>query len=176
MLKKIAIVVAAVIVVFIAAVAMQPANFLVTRSATINAQEDKVFGMINDFHQWEAWSPWAKLDPAMKTTYEGAPAGNGAIYKWNGNDQVGEGMMTILESQSPNLVRIKLDFLKPFPSSNTTEFLLKPDGRGTNVSWTMSGTNNFMSKAFLMFMGGMDGAVGKDFEKGLAQMKAAAEK
>ncbi|MBI4904000.1 MAG: SRPBCC family protein [Acidobacteria bacterium] len=176
MLKKILLGLAGVIVVFCVVVAMQPAQFQVSRSATINAAPEKVHGLINDFHQWDGWSPWAKLDPSMKTTYEGPPSGSGAIYKWVGNDQVGEGMMTILESQARRLVKIKLDFIKPFASTSTTEFTVEESGSGSKVVWTMSGENNFLSKAMCLFMGGMDGMVGPDFEKGLAQMKTLAEK
>lgn len=176
MLKKILLGVGCVIVVFVCVVALQPSSFLVNRAAVINAAPAEIHGLINDFHKWEGWSPWAKIDPAMKTTYEGAPSGTGAIYKWVGNDQVGEGQMTILESQAPGLVKIKLDFLKPFASTSTTEFKIEPVGSGTTVSWTMSGESNFMAKGFGLFMGGMDKMVGPDFEKGLAQMKALAEK
>jgi uncharacterized protein YndB with AHSA1/START domain len=174
MWKKILIGLAAVIVVFAVVVALQPSEFRVVRSATIPAPPPAVFAQVNDFHHWNAWSPWAKLDPAMKQTYEGAPAGTGAIYTWTGNDDVGEGRMTVTESRPNELVRIKLEFLKPFAATNTTEFTFKPEGNQTAVTWAMIGEKNFISKAFSLFVS-MDEMIGGDFDKGLAQMKAVAE-
>ncbi len=174
MFKKILIGIAVIIFVFLVVVAMQPADFRITRSTTIAAPADVVFAQVNDFHKWDAWSPWAKLDPAMKQTYEGTPAGVGAIYSWVGNQDVGEGRMTITQSRPGELVGIKLEFLKPFAQVNNTEFALKPDGNQTVVTWSMNGTNNFMAKGFGLFMN-LDKMVGGDFEKGLAQMKLAAE-
>ncbi|MBS1823814.1 MAG: SRPBCC family protein [Acidobacteria bacterium] len=174
MLKKILLGLVAVLVVLAAAVAMQPAQFEVTRKARIPAPPDKVFGMVNDFHKWSAWSPWEKLDPAMKRSYSGAESGMGAIYGWVGNSDVGEGRMTITESTPSQLVRIKLDFIKPFEASNNTEFHFAPADNQTEVTWRMTGENNFISKAFCLVMGGMDKMIGPDFEKGLAQMQAAA--
>ena len=174
MLKKILIALGLIIVVFIIIVATRPADFRVTRSATIAAPAEIVFAQVNDLHRWDAWSPWAKLDPAMKQTHEGAAAGTGAIYSWAGNKEVGEGRMTITGSHPSDLIRIKLEFLKPFAAVNTTEFTFKPEGNQTAVTWSMTGTNNFMAKAFCMFMN-MDKMVGGDFEKGLAHMKSVSE-
>jgi uncharacterized protein YndB with AHSA1/START domain len=174
MLKKILLGLVAVLVVLAAVIAMQPADFAITRSTTIDAPPATVFGQVNDFHKWEAWSPWAKMDPEMKTTYEGPAAGTGAMYSWVGNSKVGEGKMTIVESRPDELVKIRLEFLKPFAATNDTEFAFKPDGTGTHVTWTMSGKNGFVSKAFSLCMD-MDKMVGGDFEKGLAQMKSASE-
>jgi uncharacterized protein YndB with AHSA1/START domain len=174
MLKKILIVLVLIIIVFVIVVATRPANFRVTRSNNIAAPAEVVFAQVNDFHKWDAWSPWAKLDPAMKQTHEGAPAGTGAIYSWAGNKEVGEGRMTITESRPNELIRIKLEFLKPFAAVNATEFTFTPGGNQTAITWSMTGTNNFMAKAFCMFMN-MDKMVGGDFEKGLAQMKSIAE-
>ena len=174
MLKKILLALALLGAVFLVVVALQPANFRVTRSATMAAPAAAVFAQVNDLHQWDAWSPWAKLDPAMKQTHEGAPAGPGAIYSWAGNKEVGEGRMTITESRPDELVRLRLEFLKPFAAVNTTEFNFKPEGKQTAVTWSMSGTNNFMAKAFCLFMN-MDKMVGGDFAKGLAQMKSVVE-
>lgn len=122
MLKKILIALAVIVIVFVAVVAMQPSAFRISRTTTIAAPAAAVFAQVNDFHNWEAWSPWAKLDPAMKQTYEGAPAGTGAIYTWTGNKEVGEGRMTLTESRPNDLIRIKLEFLKPFEATNTAEF------------------------------------------------------
>jgi len=174
MFKKILIALALIVIAFIVIVALQPAEFRVSRSTTVAAPATAVFDQVNDFHKWDAWSPWAKLDPSMKKTHEGAPAGPGAIYSWSGNDQVGEGRMILTDSRASELVRIKLEFKKPFEATNTTEFSFKPEADKTQVTWSMSGTNNFMAKAFGLFMN-MDKMVGGDFEKGLAQLKSVVE-
>ena len=174
MLKKILIAIAVIIVVFLIIVALQPADFRVTRSANVSAPQVAVFDQVNDLHKWEAWNPWGKIDPAMKESYEGAPAGTGAVYKWAGNNQVGEGKMTITESRPNDLVRIKLEFLKPFASTADTEFTFKPQGNQTGVTWSMSGKNSFIAKAMCLFMS-MDKMVGGQFERGLADMKAIVE-
>lgn len=168
------LVIVLIVLIFCVVVAMQPATYHVERSATINASASAVFAQVNDFHKWDAWSPWSKLDPAMKTTYEGASSGTGAIYSWSGNDQVGEGRMTITESRPSDLIKIKLEFIKPFAATNATTFTFKPQGNQTAVTWTMDGNNNFIGKAASLFMN-MDKMVGTDFEKGLAQMKTIAE-
>jgi hypothetical protein len=178
MLKKIILGIVVMLVVLIAVclvlVMMQPAHYQVERSATINAPATTVFPLVNDFHKWDSWSPWAKLDPAMKTTFEGPAAGTGAMYSWAGNSQVGEGKMTITESRPSDLIKIKLEFIKPFAATNATDFTFTPSGNATNVKWTMAGDNNFIGKAFSLFMN-MDKMIGADFEKGLAQMKTVAE-
>ncbi len=173
-LKKILIALAVIVVVFVVVVAIQPSEFRVTRTATISAPPPAVFAQVNDFHNWEEWSPWAKRDPAMKKAYEGAPAGTGAISTWAGNSEVGEGRTTIVESRPTELIRITLEMFKPFAATNTVEFTFKPEGNQTVVTWSMSGKNNFISKAIHLFMN-IDKMVGGDFEKGLAQMKSAVE-
>ena len=140
----------------------------------MSAPAPLVFAEVNDFHRWQAWSPWEGIDPALKRTYEGAPAGTGAIYSWVGNNKVGEGRMTLKESRPSDLIRIKLEFLRPFKATNTAEFTFKPEGNQTLVTWSMSGVKNFMFKAFGLLMN-MDKMVGRDFEKGLAQMKSVVE-
>jgi hypothetical protein len=155
-------------------VATRPSEFRVQRSATISAPASVVFDQVNDFHNWEAWSPWAKLDPAAKNTFEGAPAGEGAVFTWSGNDKVGAGRMTVTDSRPNELVRIKLEFIKPFEATCTTEFTFKPEGDHTAVTWTMTGRNNFIAKAVCLF-NDMDANVGGDFEKGLVNMKTVAE-
>src|SRR5881396_1435918 len=164
------VIVAAVVVI----VAVQPAEFRVVQSAAMSAPAQVVFAQANDFHNWQAWSPWAKRDPAMKQTFEGAPAGSGAVYTWSGNRDVGEGRMTITESRPSELVRIRLEFLKPFAATNTAEFTFKPQGDQTLVTWSMAGRNGFVGKAIGLLMN-MDKLVGGDFEKGLAQMKSIVE-
>jgi uncharacterized protein YndB with AHSA1/START domain len=175
MLKTTLIVIAVIVVAFVVVVALQPSEFRVARSATIAAPATVVFAQVNDFHKWEAWSPWAKLDPAAKNSFEGPSAGTGAIFRWSGNNEVGEGSMTITESRPSDRIRIKLDFAKPFEATNTTEFTFEPKGSQTVVTWSMSGTNNFIAKAFCLF-NNMDKMLGGQFEKGLAQMASAAEK
>lgn len=178
MLKKIVLAALAVVVIaivgFCAVVAFQPEDFSVSRTETINAPSERVFIQVNDFHKWESWSPWAKIDPAMKTTYAGPANGAGASYSWIGNDQVGEGKMTITNSHPNDHIAIDLEFIKPFAAKNLTEFSFKPDGDKTTVTWSMSGKNNFVAKAFNLVMN-MDKVVGGDFEKGLGQLKTLAE-
>ncbi len=174
MFKKILIGLVIALAVLAGVVATRPDSFAVERSATIQAAPEFAFALVNDFHHWSEWSPWDKLDPSMKRTFEGASAGADAMYGWTGNDKVGEGRMTIEESKPSELIRIKLEFIKPFPSTSTTTFTFTPAGEGTQVKWKMEGHNNFMSKAFSMFMN-MDKLVGGDFERGLAAMKTAAE-
>lgn len=174
MLKKLLGGLAAAILVLVGVIASRPADFKMQRSATLPVTPDVAFALVNDFHRWSEWSPWDKLDPNQKTTYSGAESGLGAIYTWSGNDEVGEGRMTIEESQANEFVRIKLEFIRPFESTNTTTFAFKPVEGGTEVTWGMSTTNNFMSKAFDLFMD-MEAMLGKDFDKGLASMKVAAE-
>ena len=173
-LKQVLIGLVVVIVVFVVVVAMQPADFRITRSGTVAAPADVVFDQVNDFHKWDGWSPWAKLDPGMKTTYGGPRAGTGATYAWVGNKEVGEGRMTITDSRPSELVKINLEFIKPFAGTSTTEFAFKPQGDRTAVTWTMSGHHGFIEKAVCLFMN-MDKMVGGDFEKGLAKMKAVSE-
>src|SRR5687767_14119596 len=166
--------IAVILAAFVAVVVMQPAAFRIVRSATVSAPPAEVFAQVNDFHRWRAWSPWENIDPALKRTYEGAEAGAGAIYAWAGNSQVGEGRMTITDSRPYDLIRFKLEFLKPFKATNTAEFAFKPEGNLTAVTWSMSGRNNFMGKAFCVFVN-MDKMIGRDFEKGLANMKGVVE-
>jgi hypothetical protein len=165
----------AVVIVFLLIVATRPAEFAITRSATMSAPSAAVFEQVNDFHRWRAWSPWENIDPDLKRTYEGPPAGVGTVYSWAGNKKVGEGRMTLTESRPGDLVRIRLEFLKPFKATNTTEFSFRPLGDKTQVTWTMTGRNGFVGRLFCMFMN-MDKMVGRDFEKGLAAMKSLVEK
>jgi len=174
MLIKTLIALAGVVVVVVVVVASRPVEFHVARTARIAAPAAAVFAQVNDFHKWDAWNPWATLDPAMKQSYEGAPAGAGAVYTWAGNSQVGEGRMTLTESRPSDLIRIKMEFLKPFAGTSTAEFTFRPEGDQTVVTWSMEGRNNFMAKAIHLVMN-MDKMIGGQFEQGLAQMKAVAE-
>lgn len=178
MIKKIllgiVVLIIVLIAVFLVMVMLQPSHYQIERNATINAPAPVVFAQVNDFHKWNAWSPWANLDPNMKQSFEGQPSGVGAMYSWAGNSDVGEGKMTIIESRSGELIRIQLDFIKPFAASNTTDFVFTTQGNQTNVKWQMAGNNNFLAKAFSVFVN-MDKMVGGDFEKGLAKLKAVSE-
>jgi polyketide cyclase/dehydrase/lipid transport protein len=166
--------IAGIIILFLLYVASKPNDFRIERSATMAAPPATVFAQVNDFHNWQAWSPWAKLDPNMTQTYEGPDAGRGAVYSWTGNNKVGAGRMAITESRPNEYILILLEFLRPFKSTNKAEFSFRPTGSQTEVNWVMTGQHNFMSKLFCSFMS-MDKMVGKDFEKGLSQMKAVAE-
>jgi hypothetical protein len=172
----IALILATAAGVFAAVVAMKPDDYRVVRSATFQAPAAVVFDSVNDFHNWEAWSPWAKLDPNAKNTFEGSPAGAGAVFAWDGNDKVGAGRLTILESLPHEYIRMKLEFIRPMEDSCLTDFTFQPSGDQTLVSWSMSGKHpSFIGKAFCTLMN-MEKMIGTDFEKGLANMKTVIEK
>jgi hypothetical protein len=171
MLETILIVVAVVVVLLVILIVLQPAEFHVVRSATIAAPASAVFAQVNDFHNWEAWSPWAKIDPAAKNTYTGAAAGTGAVFTWDGNSKVGEGTMTMTESHPNDLIRIKLEFRRPFKGINDVEFTFKPDGNQTLVTWSMSGRKIFITKAIGLIMS-MDKMVGGQFTQGLENLNS----
>jgi Polyketide cyclase / dehydrase and lipid transport len=174
-LVTIAIVLAVAIVAVLIIAASKPDRFSVRRAAVVNAPADKVFPLIADFHEWRKWSPWEDRDPDLKRSYGGAERGKGAVYAWEGNKNVGSGRMEILEANSPSLVKIQLDFLKPFEAHNIAEFTMLPQGNATNLDWVMSGPAPFMSKVMQVFMS-FDKMIGKDFEAGLAKIKSNAEK
>lgn len=174
MLKKILLGFVAIVAAILVFAAFQPNEFKVERRATIAAPAAAVFPHVNEFKKWQAWSPWEKLDPAMKRTFGGPEGGQGATYAWVGNSDVGEGKMTITESRPNEKVQIKLEFIKPIESTSDTVFAFAPEGKGTAVTWTMSGKNNYVGKLFCLFMN-MDKMVGGDFEKGLAALKVVAE-
>jgi hypothetical protein len=156
------------------AVALQSADMRIERSTTIAATPEVVFPQVNELRKWEAWSPWAKIDPGVKTTYEGPPAGNGAISTWSGNSQVGEGRMTIVESRPNARVKLQLDFIRPVRSNSTAEFILVPAENGTNVTWKMDGPRPLMTKFVGLFMD-IDKLLGDQFDEGLAKLKAVCE-
>jgi hypothetical protein len=168
------------IVVLIASILIfastRPHAFRVERSTTIAATPERVFALVDDFHNWSAWSPWEHLDPAMKKTYSGSPSGPGAIYEWQGNSKAGKGRMEITSSSVPSFVNIKLDFLKPFEGHNTADFVLEPEGSAaTRVTWVMYGPLAFIPGKLMSVFTSMDKMIGPDFDKGLAQLKSAAE-
>jgi hypothetical protein len=175
MLKKIAIVVVVALAAVLAVAATKPDTFRVERSVSIKAPPEKIFPLLDDFHNWTAWSPWEKKDPLMKRSHSGAPRGKGAAYAWEGNNAVGSGRMEIAESSPPSKVTVDLYFLKPVEAHNVADFTLKPEGGTTNVTWAMHGHSPFLSKVMQVFLS-MDRMVGQDFEAGLANLKAAAEK
>jgi uncharacterized protein YndB with AHSA1/START domain len=171
----VAVVLAIAIVVVLILAATKPDTFRVERAAVVNAPAEKIFSLIADFHQWLNWSPWEGRDPELKRTYSGAERGKGAVYAWDGNRNVGSGRMEILQADPPSKILVKLDFLKPFEAHNTAEFTMLPQAGATNVIWVMQGPAPFLSKVMQVFMD-MDRMIGRDFETGLANLKAAAEK
>ena len=176
---KLAGIVAAILLVAVAVVlvlaAMKPDTFRVERTATIKAPPEKIFPFINDFRAWPSWSPYEKKDPAMRRTLSGAAAGKGAVYEWEGDRNVGSGRIEIADAMPPSKVTIKLDMIKPFPTHNIVNFILEPKGQSTNVTWAMQGPVPFMAKIVHVIFN-MDRMVGGDFEAGLANLKAIAER
>jgi uncharacterized protein YndB with AHSA1/START domain len=169
----IALVLAVAIAIVVILAMTKPDAFRVERAAAIKAPPERIFALIDDFHQWGSWSPWEGRDPAMKRSFEGAARGKGAVYAWEGNKNVGAGRMEILSAETATIV-IKLDFIKPFEAHNTAEFTLLPQGNATAVTWAMHGPASFMFRMMEVFMN-MDRMIGKDFEAGLANLKKVAE-
>lgn len=174
MFKKILLGFAIIVLGFVVLAAVQPADFEIARRVTIAAPQEAVFTQVNDFHQWKAWSPWENLDPNAKNTFEGPSAGTGAVYRWSGNNNIGEGSMTITNSVPHSLVRIKLDFVRPFQDTSTVEFTFQPAGNDTLVIQSMYGKRNFMGKAIGLFMN-CDKMIGGMYEQGLAKLKSVVE-
>ncbi len=175
MLKIIVIIIVAAIAAVLIFAAMQPDSFRVQRSVTIKAPPEKIFAAINDFHRWEAWSPWEKVDPAVKRSYSSADNGKGAVYAWEGNSEIGQGRMEIIESIPSSKLLVKIEFIKPFAATNTVEFNLAQNGENTTVTQAMYGPSPFISKLMGLFFS-MDKMVGGKYEEGLASLKAIAEK
>lgn len=174
MLVSILIAVALAVAAFLVAAALQPADFRVTRTTTIDAPAAAIFPRVNCLRSWEEWSPYDKRDPAMKRTYEGPESGVGSKYTWNGNNQVGEGISTIIESRPNDLIRIDLEFIRPFAGKSIADFTFVPDGNGTAVTWGISGKHSFIARAMCLVMN-MDKMIGGDFETGLASLKRTVE-
>ena len=174
MLKIILIVIACLVVLLLVVAATRPGTFRVERALEIKATADRIFPFINDFHKWTAWSPWEKMDPALKRSYSGSAEGKGAMYAWEGNSKVGSGSMEIIEASPPGKIVIKLDFIKPFEGHNVTTFTLVPAGGATTVTWTMEGPVPFLARILHLFVN-MDKMVGGQFAEGLANLKAAVE-
>lgn len=173
MLKKIFALFAAVIAAFALYVAWMPAEGLITRTLSLNATPTALFAHVNDFHKWQAWSPWAKLDPGAKSSFEGPSSGPGAAFLWDGNDDVGAGKMTIVESVPNERIVMRLEFARPMPGTSTAVFMFKPEGSKTQVTWEMRGTSGFFERAICLLLN-MDKMVGRQFEQGLKNLEAAA--
>jgi hypothetical protein len=171
----IAIVLAIAIAIILIVAAIKPNAFSIQRATIVKAAPERIFPLINDFHQWGTWSPYENKDPAMKRSYSGAASGQGAVYAWEGNKNVGSGRMEILQATAPSKIVIKLDFFAPFEGHNTAEFTMLPQGDATNVTWLMHGPLPFMGKVMHVFIN-MDRMVGKDFEAGLINLKRLTEK
>lgn len=175
MIANIALAVAGLIAALLVYVALQPPAFRVARSALIEAPRAAVFQQVDDFHNWDHWSPWAKKDPNAKAEFFGAPSGEGAGFAWEGNREVGRGRMTIVESRPHDLIRIRLEFSAPMQATNEALFTFEPEGEATRVTWAMTGTNNIFGRLLCTFMS-MDRMVGSEFQKGLASIKAIVER
>jgi hypothetical protein len=175
MIKIIGIIIVFAIAAILIFAAMQPNSFRVQRSTTIKASPEKIFVAINDFHRWEAWSPWEKIDPAVKRSYSGTESGKGAVYAWEGNNEIGQGRMEIIESTPSSKLLVKIEFIKPFAAINTVEFNLAQNGENTTVTQAMYGPSPFISKLMGLFFS-MDKMVGGKYEEGLATLKTIAEK
>ena len=169
------LIIAIIIIAILVIAAMRPNGFSIVRSADYNSSPEKIFAQLNDFRNWKAWSPWEELDPNLQRNYSGAASGKGAKYAWLGNKKVGEGNMEITRSTPSTSIELDLNFLKPFKASNVTEFTLVPKGNVTKLIWEMRGPSLFIMKIMHLFMN-MDKMVGKDFEKGLANLKSVVEK
>lgn len=174
MLKWILGLLVVLIAAFAGYVALQPDELLIQRQATIAAPADQVFAQVNDLHKWDAWSPWAKIDPNAKVGFEGAAAGKDAVFTWSGNDEIGEGRMTIVESRPAELVDINVAMTKPFENTSSSKFEFKPEGNQTVVTWSMAGKQNFLMKAMCIVFNGKK-MLGGEMEKGLANLKSIAE-
>lgn len=148
------------------------ADFTLSRSTRIQADPAHVHALLDDFREWQKWSPWEGLDPNLSREYTGPDHGVGSTYRWSGNKKAGEGEMRMTGS-TPSGVVVDLEFIKPFKAVNVTTFDLAPTGDATDVTWTMTGTRN----AVMGVMGALyfDKAIGRDFERGLAGLKQEAE-
>lgn len=174
MIKTILVIVCLMVVALLIVAATKPDSFHVSRSATIHAPPPAVYALVDDFHHWPSWSPWENLDPEMQRTYGGPSSGVGAFYEWDGNRKAGQGRMEIVEAVPAERLGIRLDFLRPWKSTNQVEFEMVDLGEATQVTWSMSGPNSFIGKVMSVFMS-MDGLIGKDYEEGLANLKSIAE-
>lgn len=169
MIKKILIALVVLVVVFIFFVATRPAEYRVERSLTIAAPAQELFEQVNDHHNFNKWNPFLKVDPNVKNTFSGPDSGVGAVCAWDGNKDIGAGSATITESKPGELVRERMDWIRPMTGVATVDFTFKPEGDKTVVTWAMYGTNGFVGKAFSLFMD-CDKMCGPQFEQGLAEL------
>lgn len=174
MIKKLLLGLVAVIAITLVVASLQSDAMNVSRSAIIAAPPEAAFKVVNDFRQWDAWSPWSRLDPAMKKTLEGPPEGKGAIYRWSGNSEVGEGSTTLVESKPNEKVEMKLEFIRPFAGTSDVQFTFAPEGTGTKVTWSMQSTKNFFMKVMGLFMNCED-MCGDQFSEGLENLRKVVE-
>lgn len=175
MIKKLSAALAVLVVLVLAYAATRPDSFRVARRVSISAAPEKVYPLLNDIRAQNTWSPWDKKDPAMKRSYSGAATGVGAVYEWDGNKEIGAGRLEIVESVAPRKVVMKLDFTRPMEGHNVAAFTLEPQGAATDVTWSIEGPMPYVSKLFSLFCD-MDKMIGKEFEAGLADLKALAER
>jgi uncharacterized protein YndB with AHSA1/START domain len=174
MILRSLIIVAVLIGAVLAFAATRPDIFLIERSLSIKAPPEKIFALINNFHDWARWAPQDTEDPSMKRTFSGPESGTGAISDWNSTGSAGRGRMLITESVAPNRISVNVDWVKPFEAHNVNVFSVEPAGASTRATWTMRGTNVYMLKVMSVFMN-MDRMMGKHFESGLENLKRAAE-
>lgn len=169
---------AIVFVVLVAAVlivaAARPKMFRMERRTTIEAPAERAYWLIADFHCWQAWSPWEKLDPELKRTFSGRESGEGTVYAWESQGEAGAGRMEITHAAAPSRITIRLEFFRPFRATNTAEFLIEEHGSSTTVTWAMFGPQPYRGKLMGLFLN-MDRLIGREFETGLANLKALAE-
>lgn len=176
MLKKILLAAAIAVGVFAVYIAVLPADYSVSRSIVIAAPPEQVFQQVNDLRRWEDWSPWLQRDPNSKNSYRGPVSGKGAIFMWDGNEDVGKGQMTIEESLPPSEIEIRLDFMSPYRGTADSGFAFDPVEGGTRVTWSFAGEQNYVERAVFTLMGlEMDQMIGKDYELGLANLKRVVE-
>lgn len=174
MIKKILLLLVVAIAVICMLAARKPNEMNVTRSTTIAAPPEAVFKVVNDFRQWDAWSPWSKLDPNMTKSLEGPPEGVGAVYKWSGNMEVGEGSTSLVESKPNEKIGMKLAFVRPMEGTSDVNFTFAPEGPGTKVTWNMKAPQPFIGKVMSVFMD-CEKMCGDQFNEGLANLKKLVE-
>lgn len=175
MLKIIALVAVILVAAVFIYAATRPDTLHVERTTSIQAPPETIFALIDDLHRWSAWSPYEQKDPAMRRAHSGSASGKGAVYAWDGDRNIGKGRMEITDTVPPTRITIRLDFEEPFEAHNVVEFNLQPEGGATGVTWSMQGRSNFISRLIGIFID-MDRMIGRDFEAGLASLKAVAER
>ena len=172
MLKSLALVILAALLLLLAYAATRPDTFSIARSTRIQAPPERVWALIQDLKGFNRWNPWERKDPG-KGQYGATTAGPGASYAW-ASDKLGAGSMTVTAATPAKQVTLRLDFVAPMKATHIAEFTLQPDGTATQVTWAMSGQNNYVSKLMQIFFS-MERMVGDDFAAGLANLKALAE-